>query len=296
MSFSSLQVVRQLSVDAAENNEGIFLVRDQANNRLLIEKRFKLFDIWNGFAQREIDILFQLRGHRNITSIEGYYLHDGTPDDTKGSVWLEYCDQGTLEDSINQHDDEDRKIPEPCIWYVFLQLAEAVRYCQMGPFNAPCPQWDTIFHLDLNPSNVLLEGEVEHRFGKFPRVLLADFGCSMRLSTQMENARLLEENPEADVPLPFTCDWQNAEYSPPETPSFNLRSDIYQIGLVIYCMIVTDSAISPNTDLVQGLWSEGDVYTAPLLRLVNACLENEPARRPDIIQLIQMIVSQGPNA
>ncbi|CAI6329279.1 unnamed protein product [Periconia digitata] len=292
MEYHSLDVVREIQESDGCNNEGILLVRDNTRQRLLIEKRFKLYDVWNGPAQKEIEILKQLRGHPNITSIEGWYLQDGSVEETKGSVWLDYCNQGTLSNAIDFLNEQDREFSEFEIWHVFAQLAEAVRFCQQGPivdvFSSTLATWNPIYHLDISPSNVFLT--VDHGCETMlPRVLLGDFGCSATHFSQLQNGAILAADSSAEVDKPFLCMWQNAEFAAPESPYFSLKSDIYQLGLVIYCMLAMRTW-GMDADFDANL-RKADQYSEELRGLVGACLEQDPAQRLNITQLMGRIAS-----
>ncbi|KAJ4289648.1 G2-specific serine/threonine protein kinase [Kalmusia sp. IMI 367209] len=275
--------------NSGENNAGIFLEWDAHSREYCIEKRLKARDVRNGYAQREIELLIQLQGHPNIANLVAYdynYPEFGRP---SAKIWTHYCDHRSLDNVIEALKVSKTRAPEAFLWHVFEGLAEAVRHCQQGPQGYDGP-WNTVYHRDIKPSNVFLASTQTEN--EFPRVVLGDFGCST--STYHVRNGFNDEQ---------FCSIQDLNFVPPEAPKYTLRSDIYQIGIVLYCLMFAQ--LEPCSEwnvmlsdiLHQDVWlrelRSDRPYSLALVRLVSKCLTRKVDQRLGIGELTQRIVSRA---
>ncbi|KAF1961433.1 kinase-like protein [Byssothecium circinans] len=277
---SRFRMIKKL-VTEGQNNAKILKVEDTINGGVYCEKHPLCIDVTSGAFKREIDIMSQLQGHPNMLRLVHYEVIDD-PDILvhAGKIVTEWC-QGTLHDLIKQSAATNTAISEPLLWHCLSSLAEAVRYLQYGP--APngmrAPGWNMYFHRDLCPSNVFLASEQGE---PFPRIVVGDFGCSTSLALEESKARTLVKDPDADPP--FITSAQNPDFAPPEAPRFNDRSDIYQIGVVMYCLMMMECE-PPSGNLIPRL-HENFEYTKDMRDLVSACLAWRPEDRISAQQLV----------
>ncbi|MDX2271706.1 MAG: serine/threonine-protein kinase [Cyanobacteriota bacterium] len=145
-----------------------------------------------------------------------------------------------------------------------------------------------VIHRDIKPSNIMVIHD--KTIGETVKIL--DFGiakvisdASMALGTQT------------------TGFLGTTRYASPEQlrgEELDSRSDIYSLGCVLYRMLAGEMPITPNTDTFQG-WYQSHNYqparpfardqlphTIPkaLEEVVLACLEKDPAQRPQTMQIL----------
>ena len=262
------------------NNEGIYLVYDPYIKKLLVQKHIPPDDVRSGFAAREIEILCQLRGHPNISHLEQYDLNASRcllqPSAT---IWTGFCNNGSLGDMINSlGGGEELLVREQFLWHVLRSLVEAVSYCQLGDardgFEMDA-KWNIIYHRDIQPNNIFLTIDAKPN-SEFPRVVLGDFGCSTSL-----------RDIAAGKSDPYLTERLDLNFAPPESPAFSLRSDIYQIGLVMWCLIFAERHPGKRRyDSLPFDVMENEVYSKELRYIVTACLGVDLEMRPTVEQLV----------
>lgn len=159
------------------NNRGVYLIRDKiTTGTYCVEKHLKRRDVINDFARREIEILYQLRDHPNITNL--IYFESERFELPSATMWTEYRDHGSLEDTVRHLWGFKEYVTEEFLWSVLEGLVRAVRYCQLGDGpDGGDGEWDVVYHLDIQPSDIFLSYDNGTKTG-LPRVLLGDFGCS----------------------------------------------------------------------------------------------------------------------
>ena len=102
------------------------------------------------------------------------------------SVYVEFCDRGSLDDLINAYQKDSSKalVPERFIWHAFLTLCDGLAYLQGGRsyINTedyrPVPTWTPILHRDLKPDNILLRSRDTLGSKKYFYCVISDFGLA----------------------------------------------------------------------------------------------------------------------
>lgn len=254
-----------------ENNEGIYLVWDTLTYRYCIEKILCPVHVKDGRARREINTLDHLRDHPNITHL----VHaecDELCEDPYSTIYTEYCDLGTLDNLLHPAVWPGGSIPESFLWHVLRSLAEAVRHLQQnGNF---------IYHRDIHPGNIFLASQPDNR--SWPRVILGDFGCSTN-----------DEDIEYGTADPSYVSYQDQNWAPPEAPHFGIASDIYQVGLVLSCLMFCTR--EPGGVIERLLEVENDkVYSSELRDIICGCLEPDIIVRFTIGDLIESLEPRAP--
>lgn len=130
--------------------------------------------------------------------------------------------------------------------------------------------------MDVKPSNIFLTSQYQGAF-PYPRVVLGDFGCS----TTLEEMALGRSEP-------WICSWQDTNFEPPEAPEFNLRSDVFQIGLVLFCLMFVEDVPYEGCDYAKYV-RNATSYTVWPRHLVCRCLERDAARRISAEELLWTI-------
>ena len=289
------------------NNAGVLKVRDTLTNKICIEKRLLKEDIANGHAKREMDVLRQLCGHENILrliecELEGLSLapnHSVT-----ATIWTEWCNRGSLHDFVFSYVDHEQRIPELILRHIMESLAEAVRYCQQGPVGSEKERWNTVYHRDITLHNVFLADSPDP--DNPPRVVLGDFGLAITKEDIRSKKGASTEN---HVGIRDEGDENYMEslfeefFAPPEFPHFHCKSDVYQIGVVMYCLmfklirpydyiapLLKDKTVA---SLDEDVWDQEDCYEArysdELLETVSGCLVADASLRYDVDVLLNRL-------
>ncbi|KAI9055920.1 hypothetical protein LZ554_000856 [Drepanopeziza brunnea f. sp. 'monogermtubi'] len=169
-------------------NLGVFVVRVKDGNlsRLSVEKRFKPDCI--ELAKREVRILHQLR-HPAISFYTAAFFDDR---ERIGSLYVEFCDRGSLENVITEYSKrriagQDVSVPEGFIWHALAGLVDALAYLANGRSfmdhnvtgTGRLEGWMPILHRDIKPDNILIRSRDSIGTKKYPYCILADFGLAI---------------------------------------------------------------------------------------------------------------------
>uniref|UniRef100_A0AAY4BN11 non-specific serine/threonine protein kinase n=1 Tax=Denticeps clupeoides TaxID=299321 RepID=A0AAY4BN11_9TELE len=236
------------------------LYRRSEDNSLVVWKEVELSclsDKKRRDVMNEISILSILQ-HHNIIAYFNHFM-----DKSSLLIELEYCNGGNLYDKINQ---QKGKLfsEEVVIWYLY-QIVSAVAHIHKAG----------VLHRDIKTLNIFLT--------KTNLIKLGDYGLAKKLGSEFSMA-------ETCVGTPY--------YMSPELcqgVKYNFKSDIWATGCVLYELLTltrTFDATNPLNlcvKIVQGNWTmevRSDVYSADLIKLVYACLEQDPERRPAADQIL----------
>lgn len=172
------------------------LVRENSTKGILALKSVKS----SAAADAEIHILRRLQGNRNIVRLFDCFKEDG-----KTYMMLEYLENGSLQDALNELED-GLLFDDNIVVGILLQIVDALIFCHA----------QDVIHCDIKPDNVLLGAENE--------IILADFGLSLFKMTER----------------PYEYPWRGSlSYMSPEmlTPGkFNQKTDIWSLGVLLYVL------------------------------------------------------------
>lgn len=151
-----------------------------------------------------------------------------------------------------------------------MQLCAALRYLHVEK---------RIVHRDLAPGNVLIDAEFNLK--------LADFGLAKRWGTQS-----------ASVMKSFVG---TILYSCPEivqSQPYTEKADIWSLGCIIYELMMFTQPFSAGNPLtvakkiVDGEYEPIDPrdYSQLLIQTVRACMTADPEKRPNVLELCQLMV------
>jgi serine/threonine protein kinase len=262
---------------AGAMNAGIILVRMHKGAKA-IEKRFDPSSIRAGFAARELKTMERCN-HGNICAFLGSDLDPHRYG--YGSVYMEYCELGSLEMLIKQFARRKVHIPEGFLWKVLWDISLALCYLQTGVDTKGCAKngmpmspaqkkkdWEEVIHCDIKPGNIFLT--MRDSKGQYPTVVLGDFGCSV-------------SDPKRHKMHPMMDAWTSS-FAPPEAPQYSDASDIYSTALSVHCMALLGSGpVSDGEKLRrEPLGADGGSrYSGTLARLLKRTLAKSVNDRPD---------------
>eukprot|EP00736_Rhodelphis_marinus_P011372 Rmarinus@m.717 len=215
--------------------------------------KYKLID--------EVRIMSQLN-HPNIIK---YY--DSFVEEDKFYIVMELVEGSSLLDHLNSRAEKGERIGEQKVWHLFVQMCMALKYVHIEK---------RIVHRDLTPSNVMIDinGQIK----------IADFG----LASQRQNAGSVMES---------MCG--TMMYACPEivqSRPYTFKADVWSLGCILYQLAMLKAPFAgSNLLVVARRIVEGDydpleeTYTKRLRRVVVALLEPDPAKRPDMLQVSELI-------
>ena len=268
-------------------NAGVFVVRRRSDGRRFVEKRMKPNEIANGSAEFEMYIQRELK-HKNVVEyVDAFVVDYGQS--LKASLYMEYCDQGTLEDHLQRLQREQRsRIGEAAIWSIFKQLANALTYCQYGIHDAVSAirssdrerarHWVGVVHRDIKPANIFLRRRQDNDQELYPDVVLGDFGQAIREDDTGNWERLLAGG---DL-----C-WAAPET---RTRGYEYFADVWAVGAVVQaaCRLETETVrIGPNPVRPRGrvFWGVGRAYSDELDMIVEHLMCPDPRGRPEMWEI-----------
>ena len=250
-------------------NAGILLVRRKPDDRKCVEKRFKPKDILNGRAEFEMFALREL-SHRNVVEyLHGFIEPDGPV--PRASMYMEWADRGTLEDLHRNYRENNEWPKESAVWYLSMQLANAVAYLQYGIRDAASPEklerhaqpgWIGIVHRDIKPANIFLRTDTG---SPFPRAMLGDFGQAIR----EDNDNWKRE-----------YEGGGRKWRSPEAPPWSYESDVWAIGAAVQATCHLGGLFLPGTG--QKVLGAGQRYSDCLTEAIFDLMHPEPRDRVSI--------------
>lgn len=250
-------------------NAGISLVCRQPDKYVCLEKKLLPRLIRSGAAGFEITILSRLRHPNIVRYLDAYIVDTQKLDRPSASLYMEYCNRGSLADEIGKRNkDGGKQFKEEEIWDIFGQLVKALAYIQYGlldvisyPEEAKDQSWIGLVHRDIKPENIFLQ--TNPKAGSLPIVLLGDFGATIQLD---RHGKMIGEG----FGMP-------GEWSSPEWPNFSFASDVWLMGSIVQecCRL---KMITQNGKVIFS--GVGSPYSRHLNHAVAQFMDKDPLKRP----------------
>ncbi|MFT7817479.1 AP2-associated protein kinase 1-like isoform X1 [Arapaima gigas] len=263
----------QVTVDETLAEGGfaiVFLVRTHQGVRCALKRMYVNNEHDLQVCQREIQIMRDLVGHRNIVG----YLDSSITAVGAGDVWevlilMDFCRGGQVVNLMNQR--LQTGFTEAEVLQIFCDTCEAV--ARLHQRKTP------IIHRDLKVENILL-----HDRGHY---VLCDFGSATNRfqNPQNEGAAVVEEEIKKYTTLSYRAPEMVNLYS---GKIITTKADIWAMGCLLYklCYFTlpfgeSQVAISDGSFTIP----DNSRYSQDLNCLIRYMLEPDPDKRPDIYQV-----------
>lgn len=248
-------------------NAGISLVCRQPDKYVCLEKKLLENLILSGAAQFEITILSRLKHTNIVRYLDAYIATQQKFHRPSASLYMEYCNRGSLANEIEKRRKDAQQFEENEIWDIFAQLVKALAYIQYGlsdaisyPEEAKDRSWIGLIHRDIKPENIFLQ---TNRNGGTPIVLGGDFGAAIE---QDRYGKVIGEG----FGMP-------GEWASPEWPDFSFASDVWLVGSIVQECCRLKMTIEDSTVIFAGV---GSRYSRHLNYAVAQFMDKNPLKRP----------------
>lgn len=242
----------------------VFKAKHKIDAKIYVIKRVK-YDSWK--VEREVQALAELK-HTNIVQYYGCWggfdydpehsISESSPKCQCLFIQMEFCDQGTLDDWINER--RSKKPSRALVLDFFRQIIEGVHYIHGKGF----------IHRDLKPSNIFLVDEKQIKIG--------DFGLVTSLRNQ--EAR--------------TCDKGTRRYMSPEqiaSENYGNEVDIFSLGLILAELLYIPTTFIETCKVFEELRAGtfSDVFDDKEKNLLRKLLSNEASKRPKTDEILSIL-------
>ncbi|KAE9368345.1 kinase-like protein [Stipitochalara longipes BDJ] len=236
---------------------------------------------------------------------------------------LEYCPMGDLFSVRRRFVTRRRPIAEISLWRMFDCLVDAIGVLEHGAEptlddedNAVVqanPGWKDKIHFDIKHTNILVKARRgKHR--EAPLCMFTDFGLTLNRKqnwTKSEKAQLRRRGTHRFfAPEQFTARWDYLNWNAGGVAGeYGTKTNVWGIGCIIYGLIALDQIAPDQKQPFLPTWPlyaepakgityghklnsfQPDLYSRKLTDLVQQCLYDVPAHRPNVLQLKELIAS-----
>ncbi|KAA0704368.1 AP2-associated protein kinase 1 [Triplophysa tibetana] len=248
----------------------VFLVRTNQGVRCALKRMYVNNEYDLQVCQREIQIMRDLNGHKNIVG----FLDSSITAVGGGDVWevfilMDFCRGGQVVNLMNQR--LQTGFSEQEALQIFCDTCEAV--ARLHQYKTP------IIHRDLKVENILL-----HDRGHY---VLCDFGsATMKFQNpQTEGVTVVEDEIKKYTTLSYRAPEMVNLYN---GKLITTKADIWALGCLLYklCFFTLPFGES-QVAICDGSFTipDNSRYSQDIHRLIRYMLEPDPDKRPDIYQV-----------
>ncbi|KAG9394939.1 Protein kinase domain [Carpediemonas membranifera] len=240
----------------------VYKVKRRSDSKVYAIKEVQLRNMSPRERQESLN---EIRLLASVSSPNICRYYDSFFENDKLFIVMDYAPKGDLQQAIYERKKRRRLFDEAQVWSMFLQVALALKHLHGRK----------ILHRDLKTANIFMMGE--------SIVKLGDLGVSKLLKADDQLAK-------TSIGTPF--------YISPEiwrARSYNEKSDVWSLGICLYEMLTFRHPYEAHD--LKGLANKvlygrrqpiASHYSTDMTNVLNACLSQEPSRRPSIETLFSM--------
>ncbi|XP_058152510.1 BMP-2-inducible protein kinase isoform X3 [Dasypus novemcinctus] len=220
-------------------------------------------------CKREITIMKELSGHKNIVGYLDYAVNSISDNVWEVLILMEYCRAGQVVNQMNKK--LQTGFTEPEVLQIFCDTCEAV--ARLHQCKTP------IIHRDLKVENILLNDGGNY--------VLCDFGSATNkfLNPQKDGVNVVEEEIKKYTTLSYRApEMINLYGGKPITT----KADIWALGCLLYKLCFFNLPFGESqVAICDGNFTipDNSRYSHNIHCLIRFMLEPDPERRPDIFQV-----------
>lgn len=279
-SFPGYEFVKSLTTGGF--SDAVTLVKK--SGKLFITKHVPADKSQTELMEAELIVLKNLKhsGCRNLNKLVDYKWG---PQKRSITFLLEYCDAGSLQDIIKSYRTNGGNVSREYAYHLLLGMANALAFLHHGirdpQRDRRNDRWDSIYHLDLKPQNIFLSAKDQR--GRYPRVVVGDFGCAVTKS-DIRSGKVDGRRQPCGTPGWYPPEGQRDE-------RYGCESDIWAMGLTIH--VLCRKLGMPDPRQIESSSPCGSQYGNSLNSIVQQCLHRDWRKRPtaaDVARQVQSVV------
>ena len=263
------------------------LMKSKLNNKLYAIKRLPVKAEMPKEFKRETTLMFKVN-HKNVIRLYGYFqciekieklkniykdsknrqYQDDTTDKKMYFLVLDYMSNGSIDDYYEKVKKEKKDFEQSFILKIFEQILAGLRYLHGLD----------IIHRDIKPDNLLLDDNFN--------IKISDFGYSALMKgNEYEEQRKIDSNMVDPLVSNLTHIGPNVFGAPElrnKNAKFDLKIDIFGLGLTMFCLICKDNPITMKNNIRTINWNNiSNIYNPYLVGLIKRMIQDNPNFRPD---------------
>ena len=206
----------------------------------------------------EVKILSLIKSKYVVKYYESFLEDDNL------NIVMEYCDNGDLNNYLNEQKKKNKPLKEDLIWQIFIKITLGLTTIHKMK----------ILHRDLKTLNIFLKKDMEIKIG--------DLGVAKELN-QASFANTI-------IGTPYYLSPEMCEDKP-----YNQKSDVWALGVILYelCTFRHPFTAGNHAALILKIMNANPApilacYSSSLQKIVNCLLEKKIEKRPNCLDILNM--------